>query len=124
MKEEARREEVREEEEEEQEEAHPRQELVRRRDHVLVSSSLHHHRNSVRLPKLCLDLNRSRLEKYLLCPANSPEIFHRSQGIFLEGYIDSLLRRRFFLVRLASEYHCRNCIANQYKLLYNESIAL
>lgn len=74
------------------------------------------HPDSARLPKLCLDLNRSRLEKYLLCPADSPEIFHRTRGIFLEGYIDSLLRRLFLLVRLASEYHCRNCIANQYKV--------
>lgn len=108
--------------EEEEEEAHPRQKLERKRDHVFVFLSLRRHDDSARLPKLCLDLNRSRLEKYLLCPADSAEIFYRSRGIFLEGYIDSLLRRHFFLVRLANEYHCRNCIANQYEIFMPESV--
>lgn len=124
MKEGSKREEVGEEEkkkrrrgEEEEEAAHPRQKLSREDEAAFLHPPPSCRRpDSARLPKLCLDLNRSRLEKYLLCPADSPEIFHRSRGIFLEGYIDSLLRRLFLLARLASEYHCRNCIANQYKV--------
>lgn len=43
---------------------------------------IHRHRDSARLPKLCLDLNRSRLEKYLPCLKILRKYFNDSEGYF------------------------------------------
>lgn len=92
-----------------------REELIldkKRRDHVLVSSS---HTSPSRFGTLAKTLLRFKsvpFGKVPILPENPPKVFQRSRGIFLKSYVDFLLRQCFFLVRLASEYHCRNCIAN------------
>jgi len=114
-------------------------ERERERDRVPVLSSFLSlpPRDSARLPKLCLDLNRSRLEKYL--PASplpsppsrraricSPEIFQRLS----EGYIPRGLqrfslrsRRAVSLPRDPPEYRRGNCIADRYEPLCIEFVA-
>lgn len=92
-----------------------REELIldkKRRDHVLVSSSHTSPSRFGTLAKTLLRFKSVAFGKVPILPENPPKVFQRSQGIFLKSYVDFLLRQCFFLVRLANEYHCRNCIAN------------
>lgn len=112
--------------------------LIETRDRVPVPSSSPrcHRHDSARLPKLCLDLNRSVWKSTYSAPftplavaISSPEIFQRLPGIYSSRvttiffYVPT--RRAVSLSRnLPGEYYCRNCIADQYKSLCIEFVAL
>jgi len=100
------------------------QKLTKRRNHVLVSSSLScQSRDSACLPKLCLNLNRSHLEKYLYSTLRILQKYFTDRREYFSRVTSILSYRLFLLVRLANTI-AEIALRINTKFLYNESIIL